>query len=99
MDDLISRAAVLEALGEPHPMDYNACSVVRIVKDTPSVSAVPLDKLCEWLASFRAELPVAVACNYRGAKVCTDCDYMDRSLVDCWKRILTRWMEGLDGTD
>ena len=34
--DLISRKAVLDALGEPHPMDYNACSVVRLVKDIPT---------------------------------------------------------------
>ena len=42
MDDLISRKAVLNAIGEPHPMDYNACSVVRLAKDIPTIDAAPV---------------------------------------------------------
>lgn len=51
MDELISRKAALELLGEPHPLDYNAIADVQKIIALPSVPAVPLDKLCEWLAN------------------------------------------------
>ena len=47
--DLIDRAAAIETLGEPHPLDYNRISAVEKIRGLPSVEAVPLDKLCEWL--------------------------------------------------
>ena len=52
MDDLISRKAALESLGEPHPLDYNANAYVQKIKDLPSVLAVPLDQLLEWLTNW-----------------------------------------------
>lgn len=42
MDDLISRKEVLNTIGEPHPMDYNACSVVSLAKDIPAVDTIPV---------------------------------------------------------
>lgn len=62
--DLISRKAVLDALGEPHPMDYNACSVVRLVKDIPTIDAAPV-KHGKWFDAMVGELPVQVCdqCN------------------------------------
>lgn len=56
MDDLISRKAVLESLGEPHSLDYNANAHVQKIKDLPSVPAVPLDKLIEWLSNWMANM-------------------------------------------
>jgi hypothetical protein len=47
--ELIDRAAAIETLGEPHPLDYNRISAVEKIRGLPSVEAVPLDKLCEWL--------------------------------------------------
>lgn len=36
MDDLISRQAAIEAVGEVHPLDYNAQSTVNRIKKIPS---------------------------------------------------------------
>ena len=36
MNDLISRAAAIEAVGEIHPLDYNAQSTVNRIKAIPS---------------------------------------------------------------
>ena len=54
--DLIDRAAAIETLGEPHPLDYNRISAVEKIRGLPSVDAVPLDKLCEWLAEQDYEI-------------------------------------------
>lgn len=60
----------------------------------PTVEAVPLDKLCEWLA------------RNAYAFECKDCEEYCRALLECgneagsnpeyWKNKLTTWMEGLD---
>lgn len=94
MDDLISRAAVLKALGEPNPLDYNACSDVRIVKNIPSVPAVPLDKLCEYLSHN----------CFMHCHICADttgfCKEFEEASIcgtpERWKAILTKWMEEID---
>ena len=90
-DDLISRKAALELLGEPHPLDYNTVTAVQKIIALPAVEAVPLDKLCEWLArnAFAFE--------------CEDCEEYCKALLDCehevgsdqeyWKNKLTKWME------
>lgn len=36
MNDLISRQAAIEAVGEVHPLDYNAQSTVNRIKKIPS---------------------------------------------------------------
>ena len=71
--------------------------VVKIIQDIPSVNAVPLDKLCEWLAGNAWHLD------------CSDCD---AEHCDCpqWhddsgsspafqKAKLTKWMEEQDAAD
>ena len=40
--DLIDRAAAIEVLGEPHPLDYNRISAVEKIRGLPSVKAVPM---------------------------------------------------------
>lgn len=44
MDDLISRQAAIDAIGEIHPLDYNAQAIAERIKELPS--AHPLDP-CE----------------------------------------------------
>lgn len=95
--DLISRESVAKKMlyrrdyvGRPSDPDC-------IIADEPSVPAVPLDKLCEWLAGNAY------------AFECKDCEEYCRALLECenevggdpeyWENKLTKWMEGLDGTD
>ena len=57
MDDLISREAAIESikelLYEPDSVQYIWSSdALSAVKHAPSVPAVPLDKLCEWLERY-----------------------------------------------
>ena len=110
MVDLISRKAAIEALGECPEAEYDEAWVSNPIGEykgwlnayhsilsTPSVPAVPLDKLCEWLArnAFAFE--------------CEDCNEYCRALLDCenevgsdpkyWKNKLTKWIEEQDATD
>lgn len=47
MDDLISRKALLAAYDKRHKGPPGGAR--ELIEDAPSVPAVPLDKLCEWL--------------------------------------------------
>lgn len=46
MDDLISRQAALDAIGEIHPLDYNAQAIAEKIKELPS--AQPERKKGKW---------------------------------------------------
>lgn len=94
MDDLISRKAVLDGM-----MKYGFLApdmtVHEFVEDElPSVPAVPMDKLCEWMAErFYYPCQIIEDCN----AFCTpDCVGHDGKKVACWKKVLTKWMEGLE---
>ena len=94
MDDLISRKAALELLGEPHPLDHNAIADVQKIIALPSVPAVPLEPLCEWLAlRFGYPCQIIDDCN---AWYVSECAESEAKKADCWRRVLTKWMEGLD---
>lgn len=91
MGVLISRKALLAAYDERHKGPPGGAR--ELIEDAPSVSAVPLDKLCEWLDTNCWSCP-------KCRPVCTDGD--DKECKDCWREVLTKWMEGLDdhnGTD
>lgn len=77
--DLIDRAALLDDLGETHPMDYNAIAVRCTVVSQPAVEAVPLDKLCAKLA--------ATQMSVRGEPMSLTLD------ADGWRMIILDWME------
>ena len=63
MDDLISRKALDDAFtdmrwkkdgtlahfGDRPDWCMHGCEVAKLIQNAPSVPAVPLDKLCEWL--------------------------------------------------
>lgn len=89
MDDLISRKAAIEAIRIPddgcsNPSERNGIIFARVearraIQSIPSVPAVPLDKLCEWLSGY-AEPPLDAL---------TMCD----NEFEAWKLTLTKVME------
>lgn len=96
--DLIDRAAAIETLGEPHPLDYNMISAVEKIRELPTIEAVPLDKLCEWLTANRVSIPCRL-CEYDDAGECTVQNDMSKPCPNTtrdWRRVITKWMEGLD---
>ena len=97
MDDLISRKAVADILTNPaYPYEPG---IERAVMRLPSVPAVPLDKLCEWLAEHYgspcqlAEIDCYPQCEPDENGECYGMRTDDKR---CWHDYLTKWMEGLD---
>lgn len=97
MDELISRKSavsrisdllIIELKGQRIPT-WN--EVYNAIGDIPSVPAVPLDKLCEWLNQY--DMPCEMCEDYLG---CSE-EHCDRWDGACWKMVLTKWMkeEGL----
>ena len=72
MDDLISRQAAIEAvkipddgctnISERHGIIFARVEARRAIQDIPSVPAVPLDKLCEWLGKFANPCKIGIRC-------------------------------------
>jgi hypothetical protein len=100
MDDLISRKALLADLCEDREegtfefTDVQAEAADRIIRyvdsrieKLPSVPAVPLDKLCEYLNSV---IYPCIICKESPGPQC------NAKRKGCWNRVLTKWMEGLD---
>ena len=48
MDDLISKKSLLSDYDKKHKGPAGRAR--KLIEDAPSIPAVPLDKLCEWLA-------------------------------------------------
>lgn len=86
MDDLISRQALLAAYDERHKGPPGGAR--ELIEDVPSVPAVPLDKLCEWLGKV-----AMVRCNECSQNLCAG-DACSSS--DHWGKEIKKWMEGLD---
>ena len=96
MDDLISRKSVAKKMqyrrdyvGRPSDPDC-------IIADEPSVPAVPLDKLCEFLEKCGADSYCRTCKQIMG-----ECfaDGRECGSEHFWKELLTKWMEGLDGSE
>lgn len=60
----------------------------------PSVDAVPLDKLCEWLCAQDLR-----PCTISDDLCERHCQGYMPSIKNCWKNVITKWMEGLDEAD
>lgn len=88
MDDLISRKAAIESIKDPVVKGF----ALYALKNVPSVPAVPLDKLCEWL-DYHAGKPLDCV-----GEQCVKCKFGVADSVDgnCWKAMLTKWMERLE---
>jgi hypothetical protein len=64
------------------------------VRCTPAVPAVPLDKLCEWLGKFANPCKIGIRCYYPDDNN-EDC----MPTVECWRYVLTKWMEEQEAND
>lgn len=88
--DLISRKSVAKKMlyrrdyvGRPSDPDC-------IIADEPSIPAVPLDKLCEYLNSV---IYPCIICKESPGPQC------NAKRKGCWEQVLKKWMEGLDAAD
>lgn len=90
---LIDADALLEQM--KHRKEYvgRPSDPVCLVEDAPTIPAVPLDKLCEWLAE-RYEPPYALIDI---DKLRRPIDY--RQQKEIWMAALTKWMEEQDAAD
>ena len=80
--DLIGRQAAIDATEDPVIKGY----VMNALKNVPSVPAVPLDKLCEWLG-MHAVPPVS------------DCLLTTEARTAAWKAVLNKFVEEQDAAD
>ena len=80
MDDLISRKAAIDSIKDPVVKGF----AIYGLKNVPSVPAVPLDKLCEYLNSV---IYPCIICKESPGPQC------NAKRKGCWDRVLTKWME------
>ena len=89
----LNEAADAGTAFEDKKMYYSTQSFRDVMKHRPTIDAVPLDKLCEWLAKY------GYPCAIIDTEQCTlqECDvgisYSQEASRNCWKTILTNWME------
>jgi hypothetical protein len=60
------------------------------IEEAPTVPAVPLDKLCEYLS-------VTCACPPKKEEIQKRC--LTAQCALCWKESITKWMEEQDAAD
>ena len=89
MDDLISRKAVLDFM-KGWKAKCKKGETIEYVRNLPSVPAVPLDKLCEYLNSV---IYPSIICKESPGPQC------NAKRKGCWDRVLTKWMEEQDASD
>lgn len=100
MDDLISRKSLLSAYDEKHKGPAGGAR--KLIEDAPSIPAVPLDKLCEWLAVHYGspcqlgEIDPYPQCEPDENGECYGMRTDDKR---CWHDYLTKWMEELNAAD
>lgn len=96
MYDLISKKSLLSDYDEKHKGPAGGAR--KLIEDAPSIPAVPLDKLCEWLADAFEDPPCcAFDTNIECKMKCRG--YVNMNYADCWRGAITKWMEGLDAAD
>lgn len=109
MPDLISREAAIEAvkipddrctnISERNGIIFARVEARRAIQDIPAVPAVPLDKLCMLLGDnygapcFMTSTDFVHYCEKDNDG---NCYFHDKPDEECWKHVLTKWMEGLD---
>ena len=82
-DDLISKKAAIESIKDPVIKGY----AMAALKNAPAVPAVPLDEMCELLATN-------ADCPPEHNPIIDHCK--EKNCAECWKTVLKEWMEGLD---
>jgi hypothetical protein len=114
MDDLISRKAAIEEFenmvtsvsvyGESAEARYATNARIKFIEklnSIPSVPAVPLDKLCEWLAEHSVIIPCET-CRHFSNGYCLAIGDMDKpcpNKAEDWQRAIKEWMEGQYATN
>ena len=102
-DDLISRKAavsrisdllILELKGQRIPT-WN--EVYNAIGDIPSVPAVPLDKLCEWLENIFKDPPCMLENMVQCKQECRG--FQKVKYRDCWRYFLNKWTEEQNEAD
>ena len=109
--DLISREALLNDLCEDREegtfcftdsqaeaADKIIVYVTKRINAQPSVPAVPLDKLCEWLSENSSNIPCSSCANFAN-EYCTAMGDKSRpcpNSADDWRKVITKWMEEQD---
>ena len=93
MDDLIIRKAAISAAKHAWAKGLEPSQYIEII---PAVPAVPLDELCLLLHDIAGSpcytQPGEDMCNQIIGDQCNpECDD-----AECWKKFLTKWMEGQD---
>ena len=97
--DLISKKAAVSRISDLLMLELNGkriptwSEVYNAIGDIPSVPAVPLEPLCEWLAE-RYEPPYALIDI---DKLRIPIDF--RQQKEIWMAALTKWMEEQDAAD
>lgn len=68
--------------------------VRELLKDAPTVPAVPLEPLCEWLATwFEQDVPCLMCRETLHLESCPHGPF-DCGDKDHWKMLIRKWMEG-----
>lgn len=67
MDDLISRQAAIEAVGDVHPLDYNAQAIVERIKALPTAEMAG-----KWIEVENKWGGLEIRCSECGAQVPRD---------------------------
>lgn len=91
-DDLISRETAIKALSRGEGCGH-VCR--NAIKRIPSVPAVTLDELCEWLSENSNNIPCTYCANFVN-EYCTAMGDNSRpcpSSADDWRQAITKWME------
>lgn len=100
-DDLISRKAALEVIrGILNTSVGFTCGLeemIAMVKTVPSVPAVPLDKLCEWLENVFKDPPCMLDNMVQCKQECRG--FQKVKYRDCWRYFLNKLMEEQDEAD
>lgn len=100
--DLISREAAVK-IARKYGVETGASlgkhsGIAETIKDEivelPSVPAVPLDKLCEWLAEHSVIIPCETCRNFSNG-YCTAIGDMDKpcpNKAEDWQRAIKEWI-------
>ena len=110
-DDLISRKVAIEEFedmvtsvsvyGESAEARYATNARIRFIEklnSIPTVDAVPLDKLCDWLSENSINIPCEACPNFSN-EYCTaigDASKPCPKTANDWRRVITEWMEEQD---
>ena len=106
-DDLISLEAAIEYLmtnmgwcdEDGYQVDdagEKRTHIEDLINGVPSVPAVPLDKLCEWLAAENVSIPCHLCDHYENGRCSVENDMKTTcpSGADEWRKVLKKGVEG-----